>query len=117
VDIGPVGDWGAPLNQENRGKWADYHSKVWLNPGVSDCDLYMVDGRFRVACFMQIVLHCRPYASIMMHDFTSRSHYHVVKQVATEIARAGDLSVFRRAEGDVAAPARQILSEFMFDYA
>jgi hypothetical protein len=117
VDIGPVGDWGAPLNQENRGKWADYHSKIWQNPSASDCDLYMVDGRFRVACFMQIVLYCHPHARIMIHDFASRSYYRVVKHVATEVARAGDLSVFHRSEGDVSAVAREILTEFTFNYA
>jgi hypothetical protein len=69
---------------------------IWLNPEASRADLYLVDGRFRVACFMQIILHAHPDALIAIHDFANRPQYHVIYDVAREIAVRENLSVFVR---------------------
>lgn len=94
VDVGPTGDWGFPIDKDTRDRWPSYHSNVWELKGSADADLYLVDGRFRVACFAQAVLHCKPSAIIAMHDFASRPAYHRVREIAREIATAGDLSFF-----------------------
>ena len=94
ADIGATGDWGFPTDNQSRHRWPSYHSDVWNIEGSSDADLYLVDGRFRVACFAQVVLHCRPSAIIGIHDFASRPAYHRIREVAREIATAGDLSFF-----------------------
>jgi hypothetical protein len=94
ADIGPVGDWGVPTDPSTRGRWSDYHSEIWKLPKSSCADLYLVDGRFRVACFAQTVLRCSPDAIIGIHDFASRNHYHVVRDIAHEIASAEDISFF-----------------------
>ena len=117
VDIGPVKEWGRPAHMDSRQKWQDYHRKVWSEPGSSDCDLYMIDGRFRVACFMQVILHSQRNPIIMVHDFRSRPEYHVVNNVAREIASAEDLSVFRPISGDIMPVARRILEDHEFDYS
>jgi hypothetical protein len=57
VDIGPTIDWGYPSSPDTRERWPNYHRTIWTRSECSDADLYMVDGRFRVACFMQILLH------------------------------------------------------------
>jgi hypothetical protein len=115
VDIGPTGDWGFPIDDAQQEKWPTYHGSTWCNPAVSQTDLYLVDGRFRVACFMQIVLHCRPDALIVIHDFASRPYYHVVRDVAREIATAEDLSVFQPLQQDVRDRAQTILWEYQFN--
>jgi hypothetical protein len=95
VDIGPVGEWGYPTDPTTEPSWPAYYETIWDRCPVSfDADLYLVDGRFRVACVMSILLHCRPDAVIMVHDFASRKHYHPIREVAREIAVAEDLSVF-----------------------
>jgi hypothetical protein len=94
VDIGPVGDWGVPQDPSTESRWANYHTNVWMIPGSADADLYLVDGRFRVACFSQIVLRCRADAIIGFHDFSSRPQYHCVREIAREIATAEDISFF-----------------------
>jgi hypothetical protein len=94
VDIGPTGDWGVPIDPSTKSRWPDYHSAIWEMPRSATADLYLVDGRFRVACFAQIVLHCRPNAIIGIHDFSSRPNYHCVREIAQEIATAGDMSFF-----------------------
>jgi hypothetical protein len=77
----------------------------------------MVDGRFRVACFMQILLRCDPDALIMVHDFKSRQPYHVVREVAREIAAVEDMSVFLPLGGGFRRRAREILSAHQFDWS
>lgn len=95
VDIGPTAEWGFPTDSSMKPRWPDYHSAIWKMPHSAAADLYFVDGRFRVACFAQIVLHCNPNAIIGIHDFTSRPKYHCVREIAREIATAGDMSFFR----------------------
>ncbi|WP_040674709.1 MULTISPECIES: hypothetical protein [unclassified Nitrobacter] len=95
VDIGQTGEWGFPADASTKSRWPDYHSAIWKMPHSAAADLYFVDGRFRVACFAQIVLHCGPNAIIGIHDFTSRPKYHCVREIAREIATAGDISFFR----------------------
>jgi hypothetical protein len=94
ADIGPTGEWGNPTDPETRARWPDYHTNVWSRPESMDADLYFIDGRFRIACFAQIVLHCGPNAIIGFHDFKSRPHYHRVLEISREIAEAEDLTFF-----------------------
>jgi hypothetical protein len=95
ADIGPIKDWGYPTDEESKPLWPRYHEVVWQEePAASKADLYLVDGRFRVACFMQIVLHTEADALILFHDFALRRYYHVVREVAREVARTGELSLF-----------------------
>jgi hypothetical protein len=111
VDIGPTGDWGAPADYSTRDRWPSYYETVWDRADCSDCDLYLVDGRFRIACFMKILLNCRPDALIIIHDFASRPNYHIVRDVAREIAIAEELSVFIPKLGQSRKQIREILHQ------
>jgi hypothetical protein len=95
ADIGPTGDWGWPVDGATRDKWPSYYTTAWAEPDSAKCDLFLIDGRFRVACFMSVILHCRPSAIILIHDFFSRPAYHVVKEICEEVARAEELSAFQ----------------------
>jgi hypothetical protein len=95
VDIGPIGEWGWPTDPGTRDRWPSYYSQVWSQRGSAEADLFLIDGRFRVACFLSVLLHGQPGAILLMHDFASREHYHVVRSVAREIAVAEDLSAFQ----------------------
>jgi hypothetical protein len=117
VDIGPTVEWGFPSDRGTRERWRDYHGSLWARPECSDADLYMVDGRFRVACFMQILLHSRRDALIMIHDFNLRSEYHVVKEVAREIAVSGGLSIFLRRSDRNETRVSEILAAHEYDPA
>lgn len=94
IDIGPTKEWGFPNDGSKKASWSDYHKRIWSDPRSSEADLYLVDGRFRVACFAQIVLHCKPTAVIGIHDFSSRPSYHRVREIAREIATVEDMSFF-----------------------
>lgn len=94
ADIGPTGAWGFPTDESTRPRWPGYHEDIWSRPGTAEADLYLVDGRFRVACFAQVILHCGPAAVVGIHDFADRPHYHPVRAIAREIATVERLSFF-----------------------
>ncbi len=107
VDIGPTGDWGYPLDSSTSERWPAYSQQVWNVAGADRSDTFFIDGRFRVACFTQVALRCRPDATIIFHDFRSRSHYHVVLELGRAIATVVDLTVFvRRSDFDADRAAR-----------
>lgn len=113
ADIGTTGNWGFPTDPATKDRWPKYHTDVWSNPKSKDADLYFVDGRFRVACFAQVVLHCRPDAIIGIHDFKMRPQYHAVYGIAREIASAENISFFQpmHAKMDV---AHSIIEEYKY---
>ena len=117
VDIGPVGDWGMPIDPSTRDQWPSYYKTVWAEQESSECDLYLIDGRFRVASFMSAVLHCAPSAVLLIHDYFSRPHYHVVKEICREIARTADLSAFQVPVKIDKARAQAILDAHAYDPA
>jgi hypothetical protein len=104
ADIGPVSAGGYPSDRSRVADWPRYHSAVWAEEPAGGFDLFLVDGRFRVACFVQCVLRGRPDALILFHDYAPRPQYHVVAELAREVFREGDLSAFvRRADFNVSA--------------
>ena len=55
VDIGRVGKWGKPVDSSGAARYAAYASAPWSHCEVPD--VVFVDGRFRVACALETVLH------------------------------------------------------------
>jgi hypothetical protein len=98
ADIGPTGDWGAPNDKSNLDGFLNYHDRVWANV-EEPSELYLVDGRFRVACFCQIMTRMPSDIVVGVHDYRSRKNYHVVEAFARPIAEASDLTFFVRKNG------------------
>ena len=115
ADIGELRDWGWPRDETQRAQWPAYHEGVWSRPEAARADTYMVDGRFRVACFMQVMLRCPGDALVIIHDFSDRPNYAPVHRVAREVARAGNLSAFVRRQDFDASVASGILDQHRFD--
>jgi hypothetical protein len=111
VDIGPTGDWGYPIDQSTQSTWGRYHETVWDLEESKEADLYMIDGRFRVACFAQVVKNGDSKSIIGFHDFASRKKYHCVHEIAREIATVEDMSFFQSRNG-VQEIATNIIEEY-----
>ena len=93
ADIGPVIDWGNPKNDNHKDLWPDYSLQVVHEE--TPFDVYLVDGRFRVACACQALLHGRADSLVMVHDF-GRDAYQVLLILADKIEQERNLSVLRR---------------------
>jgi hypothetical protein len=96
ADIGPVAEWGQPVDESGMRRWPRYVGAAWaicerltLTP-----DLVLVDGRFRTACALSLLLAAPPGAvpPLLFHDFmpeTRRNYapllgfYEVAEQVET----------------------------------
>jgi hypothetical protein len=117
IDIGPTGEWGFPVDAACKPRWADYHAKIWEQRVTRKADLYLVDGRFRVACGLQVLLHAGPEAHFLVHDFADRPQYHVIREFACAIATTERLTVFRpRSDFDRSAAAA-CLVRYQYDPA
>ncbi|MCG2643810.1 MULTISPECIES: hypothetical protein [Bradyrhizobium] len=117
VDIGPLGEWGAPTDVSTRDRWPQYHEAVWQIAESIVADFYFVDGRFRIACMMQCFLRCRQDAFIAIHDFQRREYYHIVREFGREIAMTENLSVFVRSVDFDARRANDVLKKHWLDTA
>ena len=94
VDIGQTKEWGYPVNEDNSGNFNSYSTSIWSKINASEIDLFLIDGRFRVACFAECIKHARPDATFLFHDYISRPQYHVVETIAKLMRSVDDLAVF-----------------------
>jgi hypothetical protein len=113
VDIGATGEWGFPQDETSRQHWPVYHSSMWTDPRLAEADLYLIDGRFRLACFAQVLLHCGERAFVAFHDYASRPYYHAAAGIGREVLRVDDLSIFMRP----AALDRELAQRMIGDHA
>lgn len=94
IDIGPVGEWGYPLDESRLRDWPRYHTHIWRVMGGSP-DAVLIDGRFRVACLLQAIIHCKPDCVFLFHDFNDRPQYHAVLRHVDVLTRVDTLGVLR----------------------
>ena len=95
VDIGPTGDWGFPVSDIGWRNYAEYPARPWLTEKTRDIvDLIVIDGRFRVACFMTSLLFARPGTRILFDDYFDRSYYAGVESFVHPSARHDRIAEF-----------------------
>lgn len=79
VDVGPLGDWGFPLSYEKRENFQAYMMSPWER--LQSPDMVLIDGRFRVACFLTTMLRARPGTAVIFDDYPERPPYHLVEEL------------------------------------
>lgn len=94
IDIGPVVEWGYPADESRLRDWPRYHTHIWRVVGGSP-DAVLIDGRFRVACLLQAIIHCKPDCIFLFHDFNDRPQYHTILRHADVLMRVDTLAVLR----------------------
>ena len=69
-----------------------------VNPVLPYVDrvLYLVDGRFRVACALEALARCRPHTILLFHDFWNRTPYHPVLAFTDWLGSCDSLAILRR---------------------
>jgi len=94
ADIGPTGEHGFPAGDGRARDWPRYHVSVWRQLSASP-DAVLVDGRFRVACLLQALVHCKPDCLLLFHGFDDRPAYQAVLKHVDVLARVDSLAVLR----------------------
>ena len=92
IDIGPVKEWGYPVDDTYCDKWPAYHNKAFV--ANEPYDLVLVDGRFRIACTLHCCLCCSSNTKILIHDFFNRPFYFTVLPFLQLEEHADTLALF-----------------------
>ncbi len=92
VDLGQIGDWGMPIDFSRRKYFHDYVNGPWYNG--ADADLVLIDGRFRVSCFLGTLLKGKAGTKIVFDDYTSRPHYHIVEDFVKPVEKSARQALF-----------------------
>lgn len=93
ADIGPTKSYGDPADDSHKDQWPEYSLEVTREN--LPFDVYLVDGRFRVACGCQALLHGRNDSLVLVHDF-QRVRYQELLTVADKVEQVRTLAVLRR---------------------
>lgn len=117
ADVGPVKELGFPKDERYRNRWPSYPKAVLTLENRSEIDTFLVDGRFRVACFAATMLVARSDAVILVHDYGNRPVYDVMATIGRMISSSDNLAAFVKSPGMSAESAERVLHDYLFDPA
>ena len=83
INLGEVVAWGRPKDQSKTVIWKNYCYQPWIVAKSNNINpqLILIDGRFRVACFLASLLFGNSGAIILFDDYCNRENYHIVERI------------------------------------
>lgn len=103
ADIGPTGPWGAPAKAREHRKFPGYALSVWERPDFVQPDLVLIDGRFRAACLVAVLLRTVQPVTVLFDDYLKRGYYHGVERLARKEELVGRMARFTVTPGAIPA--------------
>lgn len=96
VNIGPTCEWGYPKPDNPQELFEAYSSSIFDSVDKKSIDLAFIDGRFRVACTLKLILECHENHNlkILIHDFWNREQYHIVLKYLNTVNKADTIGLF-----------------------
>ena len=94
VDIGPTKAWGKPKSNSAFHSWPCYPISVWDRDDFVDPDVVLIDGRFRLACFLTTLMRTKCDVTILWDDYTDRPEYHVAERLLKPVSYVGRMAMF-----------------------
>lgn len=110
-DIGPVENWGYPLDDSHHDLWQGYPVTVWDHEDFIHPDLILIDGRFRVGCFLAVAARITKPVTLLFDDYADRPEYHGIEGMIRPAVLYGRMARFElttalRPDSDLAEWAR-----------
>lgn len=93
-DIGPTKEWGYPADWRSFYRWPGYASSVWERSDFRHPDVVLIDGRFRVACFLTLAAQINRSVHVLFDDYTDRPEYHRVERIQKPYDVVGRMARF-----------------------
>jgi hypothetical protein len=93
-DIGPTKAWGHPKSDETFRQWPGYALDIWQTPAFVQPNLVLIDGRFRVACFLATLFCTTAPVTVLFDDYQDRKTYHKIEELVPLAARYGRMARF-----------------------
>lgn len=112
IDLGPVGEWGRPLSYDQRAHIPDYLFSIWQR--AEKPNVVLIDGRFRVACFLTSLLEAAPGTEILFDDYKDRAHYHIVEELLPPQEFCGRMAYFVVPAYIDKGKANELLQKFLY---
>jgi hypothetical protein len=109
IDIGPIRGYGHPTDESMRHAWPSYSDQ-----DLADPDIVLVDGRFRVACCVNVLLRY-PDATLLVHDFPMRTEYHAILPFVHIRSTTDTLVTLQKREGVNDDELRQLYSAYAYE--
>lgn len=81
AEIGETKEWGHPVDNSGFRRWPDYPLSVWDRPDFLHPDVVLVDGRFRVGCFLAALYRISRPVVLLFDDYANRPAYHRVEDL------------------------------------
>ena len=92
IDLGEVRRWGFPISYANCNNFADYTDYIWKQAEIPK--LVLVDGRFRVCCFLTSLKCAAAGTKIIFDDYVNSPHYHFIEKYVSRINECGRQCLF-----------------------
>ena len=92
IDLGKVGDWGKPISYLKCRYFSDYTDYIWKQSEKPK--LVLIDGRFRVCCFLTSLKFAEPGTKIIFDDYVNRPFYHFIEKYVSRISEYGRQCLF-----------------------
>jgi hypothetical protein len=110
IDIGEIENWGRPINFKKRENFIKYAESLFLQEEVPDTVL--VDGRFRVLCFLYSLTKINVGSKILFDDY-NREIYHIVEEIIKPTDICGDMALFIK-DKDSYPGCEDLMSKFIY---
>jgi hypothetical protein len=98
-NIGMTRDWGFPIfghpTPARIARWKRLPKAPWGILGSDIPDTILIDGRMRVACALECLLHITRDTCLLVDDYMGRS-YEAIERFANPIAFHGRMAEFRK---------------------
>ena len=110
IDVGDVADWGYPVSFEKKQNFVKYANWFW-NFGLKP-DLVVIDGRFRILCFLTSIKFASIGTKIIFDDYTNRPLYHVAEEFLKIKDTCGRQALFEVDKKSKKLIDESVISEF-----
>lgn len=92
IDLGAVVQWGYPVDYQHGERFHEYTDWIWQQDQKPDTVL--IDGRFRVCCFLTSLKYAEEGAFLIFDDYVDRPYYHVVEKYVSRASECGRQCLF-----------------------
>lgn len=104
---------GHPGPKSSYSDWIKY-SRAITNLDIDSAkniDLFLIDGRFRVACLLNCFSYMSTDAFIIFDDFQQRKQYHIVLDYFTIIENGKNMAILKK-KTDVKGPPTELIRKY-----
>lgn len=94
TDIGATKEWGYPTCFS--AKFLNASTRGWevLRERKKHPDFVLIDGRFRVGCFLATLVNCEKHVQLLWDDWEGRNHYHIIENIIKPTRMIGRAALF-----------------------